>query len=284
MNILVTGTNGGYGKLALEYLVKNAPSGVKLFGLVRKAEDAQEWQEKGVEIRIGDYTDLPSMEKALKDIDRLLFVSVPYPNIQKNVVEAAKKNGVKFIAYTSIFGVEGQKGGLEINHSQTEQWIKESGIAYSFLRNNWYYEVHEELAKLIQKTGKLYHYASDKPISGALKKDYAEVGARVILGETEKPIIELSNTPYTYAEFAQAIGEIYGKEIQVKAVSQEDAQAWLQSQNLTQLQYFIVDTYQNITALGNNGEDRANPTEFEQILGRKLPNLVESMKAVLKID
>lgn len=281
MNIMVTGANGGYGKLALQLLIEHAPKDVKLFALVRDESKAMAWREKGVEVRIGDYADLSSMEQALQGIDRLLFVSVSYPNIQKNVVDACKKNGVKFVAYTSIYGVEGQKGGLEINHAQTEQWIAESGIPHTFLRNNWYYEVHEELAKLIDKTGKLYHYAGDKPISGALKKDYAEVGVKVILGEVEQKIIELTGKPYTYAEFAQAIGEIYHKPIEVRQMSRNDVVNWLNEQNLTPFQYFIINTYQNITDLGNNSEERASPDEFERILGRKLPDLKTSMQAVL---
>lgn len=282
-NIMVTGANGGYGKLALQMLIdKNLPD-VKLFALVRDESKTSVWREQGVEVRIGDYADLDSMKTALQGIDRLLFVSVPYPNVQKNVVDASVANGVKFIAYTSIYGVEGQKGGLEVNHAQTEQWIKDSGIAHSFLRNNWYFEVHEELAKLTAKTGKLYHYAGDKPISGALKKDYAEVGVKVILGEVVQEVIELTGNPYTYADFGQAIGQIYGKEIEVNNLSRDEVNAWLDTQNLTDLQRFIVTTYQNITDLGNNGEEQASSAEFERILGRKLPSLAESMKVVLKV-
>lgn len=38
---------------------------------------------KRVEVHIGDYADLDSMKTALQGIDRLLFVSVLYPNVQK---------------------------------------------------------------------------------------------------------------------------------------------------------------------------------------------------------
>lgn len=282
MNIMVTGANGGYGKLALQHLLKLAPTGVKLFALVRKEEYAQAWREQGVEVRIGDYADADSMVKALQGIDRLLFVSVPMPNIQQNVVEAAKINGVKFIAYTSIFGVDGEKGGLEINHKQTEQWIHDSGIAHTFLRNNWYFEVHEELAKLAHRTGKLYHYAGDKLISGALKTDYAEVGAKVILGEFNREIINLTGKPYTYAEFGQALSEVYNEPLDIQSMSREQVEKWLDDEQVQGLPRFIVTTYQNITAKGNNGEEFADPSEFEEILGRKLPSLADALRTFLK--
>ena len=41
---------------------------------------------KGVEVRLGDFADKASLVKAFQGIDRLLFVSVRYSNIQKNVV------------------------------------------------------------------------------------------------------------------------------------------------------------------------------------------------------
>ena len=41
---------------------------------------------KGVEVRLGDLADKASLVKAFQGIDRLLFVSVRYSNIQKNVV------------------------------------------------------------------------------------------------------------------------------------------------------------------------------------------------------
>ena len=281
MNIMVTGANGGYGKLALQHLLKLAPQDVKLFALVRKEEYAQAWREQGVEVRIGDYADADSMIKALQGIDRLLFVSVPTPNIQQNVVEAAKINGVKFIAYTSIFGVDGEKGGLEINHGQTEAWIRQSGIAHTFLRNNWYLEVHEELAKFAHKTGKFYHYAGDKPISGALKTDYAEAGAKVILSDFKREIINLTGKPYTYAEFAQALSEVYQQAFDVQDKSREEVEKWLDDENVTGVPRFIITTYQNITAKGNNGEEFADPSEFEEILGRKLPSLADALRTFL---
>lgn len=102
MNIMVTGANGGYGSLAIGYLQKLAPN-ANIYGLVRSEAKGVALKEKGIQIRIGDYADFDSMKKALSGIDRLLFVSSPIPGIQKNVVDAAVANDVKYIAYTGIF-------------------------------------------------------------------------------------------------------------------------------------------------------------------------------------
>ena len=55
-------------------------------GLIHSEKKAESLKAKGVEVRLGDFADKASLVKAFQGIDRLLFISVPYPNIQKNVV------------------------------------------------------------------------------------------------------------------------------------------------------------------------------------------------------
>ncbi|WP_176763281.1 hypothetical protein [Riemerella columbipharyngis] len=47
-------------------------------------------QEKGVGIRVADYADVDALTKAFEGIDRLLFVSIPTPNFQRNVVKSCQ--------------------------------------------------------------------------------------------------------------------------------------------------------------------------------------------------
>ena len=205
-NILVTGAGGQYGSLAIDFIKKFKPD-VKLFGLVHSPKKAESLKAKGVEARIGDFSDKASLVKAFEGINKLLFVSVPFRGIQKNVVEAAKECGVSFIAYTSIFGVNYPKFGLEINHRETEEWIKESGIPYTILRNNWYIDLDEGLLHAAKKTGRFLYTSHQNKYSFALRREYAEVGAKVILRENNPQIINLSRIPFTYPELGKATEE-----------------------------------------------------------------------------
>ena len=54
--------------------------------------------DQGYEVRVADYSDAKGMKRILTGIDRLLFVSTPVQGVQKNVVDAAAANGVKYIA------------------------------------------------------------------------------------------------------------------------------------------------------------------------------------------
>lgn len=277
MNIMVTGANGGYGSLAIDYLQKLAPN-ANIYGLVRSEAKGVALKEKGIQIRIGDYADFDSMKKALSGIDRLLFVSSPIPGIQKNVVDAAVVNDVKYIAYTSIFQPEYSKFGLEINHKQTEEWIKESGIAYTILRNSWYMEVNQALFEYVKKTDKFVYFATKGQLSFALKREYAEAGARVISKGDFGSIINLANTPRSYKEMSLAAQEAVGHELDIETVESNEFISELVSAGISANWASVSAAYQEYTLKGNNGEEKADKTEFEKILGHPLTSLSDAIK------
>lgn len=93
MNIMVTGATGEYGNYALQYLEKVMPKS-NLYALVRNPQNATKIEQMGINVRISDYANLDSLLSAFHGIDRLLFVSTSIPKIQKNVVDAAKVNGI----------------------------------------------------------------------------------------------------------------------------------------------------------------------------------------------
>ncbi len=281
MNILVTGANGEYGKLAIEHLLNLASADVKLFGLVRKEADAEALRQKGVEARFGDYADLPSLIKAFEGIDRLLFVSIPNFDIQKNVVEAAKISGIKFIAYTSIYGVDFNKLGLEINHRNTEELIRQSGIPHSFLRNSWYMELHQSFVNMAKKSGEIQYFSGKGKVSGLLKTELAEAGARVILGDNFPEIINLTSKPFYYGEFAEAVQIALNKDITIKEVSKEAYENFVATLNLSPMDTMLGGSMQQYAIAGNNGEEDSTPSTIETILGRELLPLAEAIKTIL---
>ncbi|ORX86049.1 NAD(P)-binding protein [Anaeromyces robustus] len=263
-NIIVTGATGHYGSLAIDFIKKFNP--------------------EGVEPRIGDFSDKNSLIEAFKGMNRLLFVSVPYKNIQKNVVEAAKECGISYIVYTSIFGAEYSKFGLEINHKQTEQWIKESGIPYTILRNNWYIDLEEGLLHATKNTGSFLYTTKENKLSFALRREYAEVGARVILKEDNfyyNKIINLARTPFTYPELGKMVEEALGKKIEIKEVSMDEFQKYLEEANVTQQGKSVSLSMQTYVKNGNNGEELGDPKEFEEVLSRKLESLVSIIREYL---
>lgn len=280
MKILVTGAAGGYGHYAIDHVKQFAPD-AEVYGLVRKADDAAVLESKGIHAKLGDYADKSSLVKAFEGIDRLLFVSVPVHELQINVVEAAKEAGVKYIAYTGIADPQYSKFTLEINHAQTEKLIQESGIPHTFLRNNWYTELIADFAKAAATTGKFPYFAGEGKISFALKREYAEAGARVITGEGYPEILTFAGTPVTFAELGAAVAEAAGKEIDIYPVSQEAFASEFKPGEISDLGMMLGTNYQQYALAGNNGEADLTPTDLEATLGRPVTPLVDALKELI---
>ncbi len=131
MKIAVTAANGQLGSSIVNEL-KKAIGKDNVIGIVRSPEKAT---HLGIEIRKGDYNSRDQFNAALQGIESVLLISgmdYPQKRIQqhKNVIEAAKQNGVKKIVYTSIVGDEEKNAFSPVVQSnrQTEEDLKNSGL------------------------------------------------------------------------------------------------------------------------------------------------------------
>ncbi|MBB1079204.1 NmrA family NAD(P)-binding protein [Limosilactobacillus sp. STM2_1] len=281
MKIMVTGASGGYGHYAINYLQNFAPAGTEIYGLVRSQEKANKLSASGVIPRIADYGDLESLVAAFEGIDRLLFVSVPNTALQQNIVSAIEQSEINYVAYTSLYGLDHEKFGLEQNHRATEEMIRQLGIRHTFLRNNWYLEIAAPQLKAAVKTGKLDYLSENGKVAWTLKREYAEVGARVILSDQEGEVVNLAGKPVTYLELAQALAKATGKRITSKVVSPQELMNSLSASGLSPMDTQLSYLYQDYARKGNNGEAQADPTEFEKVLGHSLTPLPEAVKKVI---
>lgn len=63
-------------------------------------------------------------------------------------IDAAKETGVKHIIYTSFYNASPKATfTLARDHAATEQYIKEKGLTYTFLRDNFYMDFFVTLAQ-----------------------------------------------------------------------------------------------------------------------------------------
>jgi len=206
----ITGVTGHFGQNALKELAKLVPA-TDIVALARNTKKAQQIVPDGVEVRSGDYTDVIQLSKSLQGVDRLLFVSSqpggPIPRLtqHQNVIAAAKEAKVGYIAYTSFPHADLAKAGLASDHKATEKLILESGMKYSFLRNNWYLE-NEAATLKAAASGKDFVYAAGEGKAGwALEKEYSEAAAKVLAAKETKNIYEFSGKARTYQDLAEAI-------------------------------------------------------------------------------
>ena len=224
---LVTLANSHFGSLAIDFLLKEVPA-KDIIATVRDLKKGEKFKEKGIEVRLADYSKPEILKEAFKGVDKILFISsipgqaVSRENQHKNVVEAAKACGVKFIVYTSIIKGDKNEALLSADHKYTEKIIKESGIKHTFCRNNWYFENDELLWKLCGNEGKiLYDPLGIQKIGYALRREYAEAAAKVLTLKNPKEIYELTGKPRTLKEIGEAIKKITKKDFKIIEISKE---------------------------------------------------------------
>lgn len=216
---LVTGANGQLGRLAVESLIKKVPAS-QVVALVRKPEAKNELAALGIDVRVGSYDSPESLDAALAGIDSLLLVSSSEVGrrVQQhlNVINAAKKAGVTFIAYTSILHADTTPAGLAVEHKATEQALAESGVAYALLRNSWYTENYLASVGPALEHGAVAGAAGAGRISAASRADYAEAAAVVLINATKyngKTLELAGDEAFTMADVAAILSEFVGKPI-----------------------------------------------------------------------
>ncbi|MGT2907352.1 SDR family oxidoreductase [Streptococcus dentiloxodontae] len=284
MTYLITGVTGGFGAAALTALAKQADK-KDIAVLVRSKEKGQPFAAAGYDVRIGDYSDQAVLEKAFAGIDTLLFVSgalgqeVARADQHKNVVEAAKAAGVKHIVYTSISNGDQSTAVLAPDHIVTEKLLKESGLAYKILRNNWYLENELDGLKAAA-VGQDFVYAGGEGKSGwALRREYAEAAANALVQPfTDNKIYELAGRQLTYAELAQALKAATGADFKVISLSVDDYKAGLEKAGLPEAAVAIVAGIQQDI---RNHQLEVAHSDLETLLGHPQLPITEAIKEVL---
>ncbi|WP_257168276.1 SDR family oxidoreductase [Bradyrhizobium sp. SRS-191] len=178
----VTGATGQLGRKVIARLRERLPS-PEIVAIVR---DPGKAADLGVASRAGDYADPAGLERALSGVSKLLLISSNAFGTRQaehaNVIAAAKRAGVGHIVYTSLLHAGQWTPGFARDHVETERAIRESGLAYTILRNGWYWENHTATLGLALGHGVLIGSAGEAPISWASRRDFADAAVAVLTG------------------------------------------------------------------------------------------------------
>lgn len=210
--ILITGANGQLGRLVIAALQRRAPH-ARLVGLVRDVGKAHDLAEQNVELRVADYNDVLALSSALMGVDKLLLISSSEVGQRmeqhRNVIDAAMVAGVKLIAYTSLLHADRNLMTLAVEHRDTEEVIRLSGLPFTLLRNGWYSENYTMGVAAALEHGVVLGAAADGKLSLAARRDYAEAAAVVLAEEVARhagKVYELAgDESCTLADFAAEI-------------------------------------------------------------------------------
>lgn len=284
MSILVTGATGKLGSLVVEELLKRAPAG-QLAVSVRDRGKADSLRARGVSVRQADFNDPGSLDAAFAHIERILIISADGANDTRirqhtNAVEAAARAGVKFIAYTSLANAANSSNIMAPPHQATEQAIRQTGIAYSFLRNNWY--VENEIASIQGAlSGAPWVTSAGSGKTGwALRRDYAAAAAAVLTGQGHDfTTYELSGSLLTQEQFAAALSAVTGQAVPVRHV---DDDAYADIMRGVGLPEFVIPVVVGIQQSIRDGSLEVESNDFAKLLGRPATPVNEALAEIVR--
>ncbi|MFF8375121.1 SDR family oxidoreductase [Streptomyces sp. NPDC015661] len=223
MSIVVTGATGQLGRLVVDALLSGASAvpAESVVAVVRDKAKAADLAERGVELRIADYSRPETLAEAFEAGDRVLLISGSEVGQRvaqhRAVIDAAKAAGVAQLAYTGILGGPEADFTLADEHKATEELILASGLPYTFLRNGWYSENYTANLAPVLAHGAVVANAGEGRIASAARADYAAAAAAVLTGPAEEHLnkaYELSgDTAWSLAEYAAEVAARTGREI-----------------------------------------------------------------------
>lgn len=208
----VTGATGHLGRLAVAELLARGVPAADVVALARTPDKAD---DLGVPVRRADYADPATLPAALEGVDALLFVSgsevgqrVPQHTA---VVEAAKAADVGRVVYTSLPRADVSANPLAPEHQATEELLRDSGLTYALLRNNWYYENYTTRLPQYLQSGEVTGLSGDAHVGAAAREDYAAAAVTALLDPPAPgAVLELNGPGFSLAELAATITAVTG--------------------------------------------------------------------------
>lgn len=286
-HILITGATGQLGKATIDFLIQKGIAANQISALARSAEKAADLSAKGIKIKIGDYLDYSSLVAAFNGVEKLFFISGSELGTRveqhRNAINAAKEAGVKHIIYTSGFRKNETDTSpvafLIRQHSETEKFIRASGISYTFLLNGLYADVLPGfLGENVFETG-IFLPAGNGKAAFTVRLDIAEAAANILLttGHENKEYV-FTNTENTgLNEIASFLGELSGKQVRYLNPSKAEYLETVMKAGLPQEYAEMIVSFSEAI---EQGEFEAEDTDLERLLGRKPTSIFNYLKQV----
>ncbi|MEU2778727.1 SDR family oxidoreductase [Streptomyces sp. NPDC007162] len=228
----------------------------------------------------GDYADPDSVREALTGTRTVFMVSASESADRlarhKTFVDAAVAAGIEHLVYVSFYGAAADATfTLARDHFHTEQHIRASGLAYTFLRDNFYAEF---VPDLVGEDGVIRGPAGHGRVAFVGQDDIADAAAAVLFrpdGHAGRTYDLTGPQPLTLGEAAVILSEQLGRSVTYEQETVEEAYAARASYGAPPWQLDAwVSTYTAIASGELDGVSDAVP----RLTGRPATPLAEVLR------
>jgi len=288
MKVAVTAASGRLGHAILKVLSDE----IGAENVVAIARSPEKVELPAIEKRRGDYQSIDEIAAACAGIDVVIMISAPVTRgtdrivMHRNVIEGAKRAGVRKVVYTSVIG-NGKEEGTQFFatqnvNRQAEYDLQESGMEWVVARNALYLEL--DLSHIIRarESGVYENNAGDGRCGYLTIDELAYATARLAADDkhTGRTYNLIGRTTHTQAELVAMANQVFGMNVTYKVMSAEDN----------------VERFMRDPAISSRGEEVARmltgcfeciaagafdvESDFEAAAGRPAKTTVQQMEEI----
>ena len=275
--IAVTGVTGNLGGMVSRLCKEN---GIKVRNLARNKEKAEKMGFS--DVFKSSYDKSEDTIKSLEGIDVLFMVSGSEnpDRVQqhKDFIDSAKTAGVSHIVYLSFYNASKNSiFTLGRDHYATEEYIKENGFKYTFLRDNFYVDFFVDMCR---EYGEIKGPAGNGKVSAVVRSDVSEVAAKILENpeKWENQTLNMTGSEeLTMEEITKLASKYLGKEIKYIPEIVDEA---YESRKIWKAEQWEYDSWvSTYTAIAQN-EQLGISNDIEKVLGRKATSLTEYLETL----
>ena len=214
--ILVTGASGNIGR---EVLKETEATGTRIRAAYQDASNAD--APPGVEVATVDFNQPETLKAALQGVDRVFLVGPPTAQLallEQKAVDVFRHAGIKQLVKLSAMG--GRAATFPRQHAESEDYIRSTGIPYTFLRPNGFMQnLVNYNAGTINAQDAFYGSEGDGKVSHIDIRDIAAVAAKVLTedGHISGAYTLTGPEALSSAQIAEKLSDLVGRKIEGNA-------------------------------------------------------------------
>ena len=265
--ILITGATGKTGSATAKSL---GEKGERFRALIRNEEKKEGLESLGGEVVIGSIENTDVVNQSMQGVKTVLVL---LPNsesqlaLEKQIVDSAKQAGVeRIVKMSSIEATPDATSPIPKLHLESEEYIKQSGLAWTMIKPNFYMQNLLASAGTIKDQGKIFLPMGEGKTGMIDTTDVGTVIAKVLSEDGHESMNHEITGPeiLSFYEVAEIFSKALGKQVDYVDVPM-DAYKETLGQFLTNQWHLdaVIDLFKGIAEGGI--EDKTNT--FNELTG-----------------